>query len=166
MSDEEISSAPQPELARLVRLLIEKRDELDRWLPFPQSGCSFAFGDEAKPLPIGALFHLWDKDPRWRRECPQCGGDMRGLSCGGLLNVSWFQMVCVDCNTAFSFSAGRGIGDAGGLLTRTLTSTPFYVSKGQFGGAYRSDGQELQRLLGTNCRAGGEVRFVVHTGSG
>jgi hypothetical protein len=70
MSDEKISSAPQPELARLVRLLIEKRNELDPWLPFPQSSCSFAFGDQAKPMPIGALLTLWDNDPRWRRECP------------------------------------------------------------------------------------------------
>jgi hypothetical protein len=55
-------------------LLIEKGKELDPWLPFPQSGCSFAFGDEAKPMPIGALLHLWANDPRWRRPCVNCGG--------------------------------------------------------------------------------------------
>jgi hypothetical protein len=76
---------------------------------------------------------------------------------------TWFSMVCIDCDRVFSLSAGRGIGDAGGLLTRTLTGTTFYVSKGSFGGAYRSDGQELQRLLSTNCRAGGGVSYVVHT---
>jgi hypothetical protein len=162
MSDQEVSSKPQPELAKLVRALIEKRDQLDPWLEFPQSSCCFAFGDEDKPLPIGALFILWDKDPRWRSPCPKCRGDMRGLSCGGHLSASWFSTVCIDCDNAFGFSAGRGIGDAGELLTRTLTGTPFYVSKGRFGGAFRSDGQKLLEKLGMTHQPTAKVAFVVH----
>ena len=54
------------ELAQVIRAANRHRGELlklDPWIPFPQNGCCFRFGDEKTPLPIGALFRLWD---HWR----------------------------------------------------------------------------------------------------
>jgi hypothetical protein len=161
----EQNSAHTPARAQLVKALIQRRDELDPWLPFPQSTCPFGFGDDSRPLPIGALFILWDRDPRWRGPCPRCGGDLRGLLTGGLLSFSWFEKVCLDCEHSFSIREQGSIGDAAGRFRTALQGTEFHIGHGWLGAAVKSDGSELQRLLGVSYRPDGEVRYVIHTGA-
>ena len=136
------------------------------WLPFPQSTCPFGFGDDSRPLPIGALFILWERDPRWRGPCTRCGGDLRGLLTGGLLSFSWFEKICLDCEHSFSIVEQGSIGDAADRFRTKLQDTEFHIGHGWFGGAVKSDGSELQRLLGVSYRSGGEVSYTIHTGSG
>lgn len=162
----EQKSAHTPALARLVKVLIQRRGELNPWLPFPQSTCPFGFGDDSRPLPIGALFILWERDPRWRGPCTRCGGDLRGLLTGGLLSFSWFEKICLDCEHSFSIVEQGSIGDAADRFRTKLQDTEFHIGHGWFGGAVKSDGSELQRLLGVSYRSGGEVSYTIHTGSG
>jgi hypothetical protein len=152
----ERKSAHKPVRARLVKALIQRRNELDPWLAFPQSTCPFGFGDQSLPLPIGALFILWERDPRWRGPCPRCGGDLRGLVTGGLLSFSWFGKVCLDCEHSFSIVQHGSIGDAADRFRTALQNTEFQIGDEWFGGAVESDGSELQRLLGVSYQPGGE----------
>jgi len=52
-----------PQRASLVRNVLAFRDQLDPWLPFPQNDCCFGFGEDSLPLPLGALFILWERWP-------------------------------------------------------------------------------------------------------
>lgn len=67
----------------LIRNLIACRDHLDPWLPFPQINCTFSFGPEGLPLPLGALYYLWQRWPAARGPCPKCGGEGYSYSFGG-----------------------------------------------------------------------------------
>jgi hypothetical protein len=148
-----------PELARLVKEVIQHQGELDPWLEFPQSGCCFTFGEAKVPLPIGALYLLWETDKRWRKVCPNCNGDARGLTCGGFLSNGWFEFICIDCSAFFVENPG-GLGSAWGLLG-ALKDSEFRVSGGSFGGAYGSNGAPLLRKLDLSYTPKGKVQFEI-----
>lgn len=88
-------------LSRVVKALLLQRIELDPWLEFAQSTWTFRFGETKKPLPIGALFRLWETDERWHKPCPFCGSKAYGISCGGLLSMGWFEFICLECSRFF-----------------------------------------------------------------
>lgn len=152
----------RPQLAKIVKQLIERSAELDPWLEFPQSGCPFLFGELKRPLPIGALHVLWQNDPRWRQICPSCGGDARGILCGGWLSTGYFEFICLGCDLRFINGSG-GLGAAFGLL-KSLNDTEFKVSSGCFGGAYGSTGEALLRVLGFSFSTTESARFSIAAG--
>ncbi|MDQ8155219.1 MAG: hypothetical protein P3B98_11220, partial [Gemmatimonadota bacterium] len=54
-----------PENAQLLRGILRHEQAMrteHRWLPYPQARCSFGFGAEQRPLPVGALITLWDRE--------------------------------------------------------------------------------------------------------
>ncbi len=82
-------SRPMPVRARVLRLLLERRDaglEIDPWLPFPQKHCCFSFGPEDGPVPVGALFLLWSAGPPYAQACPDCKTTAYMVSFGGFLS--------------------------------------------------------------------------------
>jgi len=147
-----ITEAPNPELAAVVRAVIAHRANLDPWLEFPQNSSCFLFGARKLPVPIGALYLLWDSGPPWRKQCHRCGGDLRAYSCGGLLNRMWLSTVCVDCERCFTELHDGSLGSAVFWL-RPLKGTEFFMSSGSFGGSYSSEGELLLKALELPCRA-------------
>jgi hypothetical protein len=150
----------KPELAVVVRAVIDNRGELNHWQEFPQYTCCFTFGKSNSPLPIGALYLLWDRDERWRRPCPYCKGDARGLSCGSFLSIGWFEFLCIDCSASFREDPG-GLGSARKLLT-SLRDCEFQVSGMKFGGAYGSDGSALLKTLNLSYSPTTRIWFGLH----
>lgn len=151
--------ALKPDLAALVKAVIQHQGQLDPWLEFPQSTCCFKFGAAKRPLPIGALYLLWQRDERWRKLCPYCSGDARGLCCGGFLSTGWFEFICVDCSGFFVEHPG-GLGTARDLL-KTLDDSEFRVTGMIFGGASVSAGASLLKELNLSYSPAGAVRFGI-----
>jgi hypothetical protein len=151
MAISEITEAPNAELAAIVRAVIARRAELDPWLEFPQNSSCFVFGDRKSPVPIGALFVLWDSGPPWRKPCHRCGGDLRAYACGGLLTFKCLCAVCVDCELCFTEIHDGSLGSAAAWL-RPLKGTEFFMSSGCFGGTYGSKGELLLKALKLPCR--------------
>jgi hypothetical protein len=143
---EQPANEKEQTLSHIVKALIERRNELDPWLEFPQSSCTFRFGDAKKPLPIGALYRLWETDDRWRKPCPSCGNKAYGLSCGGFLSNGWFVFVCVECSRSFHVNPG-GLLSAAALLSN-LNGSEFEVTGSCFGAAIASRGEPLLKALG------------------
>lgn len=159
----ERKSNPNPALAAVVRAVVARRGELDPWLEFPQGTCVFVFGPKKRPMPIGALYHLWDAGPPWRKPCLRYGGDLRGLACGGLLTFSWMSQVCLDCEESFYETSGNSIAAALSWL-RPLDNTEFHTTGGSFGGAHESGGQKLLRVIGLSYRPDGSVKLSAECG--
>jgi hypothetical protein len=147
-----ITEAPNRELAAIVRAVIAHRAELDPWLEFPQNSSCFLFGERKSPVPIGALYLLWDSGVPWRKPCHRCGSDVRGLACGGLLAVKGLWSVCVDCGQCFAEVHDGSLGSAAAWL-RPLKGTEFFMSSGCFGGTYGSTGERLLKALRLPCRS-------------
>jgi hypothetical protein len=62
-----------PRLGPLVRALVDAWKagrELDPWLTFPQNACTFSFGTDDRPLPIGVLRILWKSGAPFVQQCP------------------------------------------------------------------------------------------------
>lgn len=132
----------------LRRLATADRKALDPWLPFPQNGCSYAFGRPPRPLPIGALRILWDEGPPFRRPCPACRDQALMISMGGLLTIGGGRLICPACAGDFFQSIGSLSTVAEVLGNTRLAGTPFAVSRFVFGGSVGSDGAELLTRLG------------------
>jgi hypothetical protein len=161
-----ITEALSPELAAVVRAVIARRAELDPWLEFPQNSSCFLFGERKSPIPIGALYLLWDSGPPWRKPCHRCGGDLRAYACGGLLNRMWLNAVCVDCERCFTELHDGSLGSAADWL-QPLKGTEFYMSSGCFGGTYGSGGERLLKALELLCRPTERgVSYSVQPGDG
>lgn len=111
-------------------------------------------------MTIGALYLLWDSGAPWRQTCWECGGDLRGLACGGLLTFSAMSMVCLDCERAFGETSGKSIAAAVSWLS-PLKGTRFQMSGGAFGGAHESDGGSLLRVLDLNYVSTGQVSYRI-----
>ena len=57
-----------PELTLVLRQLhqrVHAGAPPDPWLAFPQSECCYGFGEDKRPVPIGALFYLWSFGRRY-----------------------------------------------------------------------------------------------------
>ncbi len=137
------------ELAQLIRACIrqEKRlMEIDRWLPFPQTSCSFAFGFDAKPIPVGALFLLWRECPDFTTRCAFCGGTVRGYSCCALNAVGNISGCCDACGKPHTrFVAG--LSAARDLFRPHLDRTEYQISRANADGCFPGPREPLFRAL-------------------
>lgn len=116
-------------------------------LPMPQSGCCFKFGPKKTPIPVGALFQLWTKDPYSTGICPLCQGTVVATAFGGLLNTGGYKGQCLQC-AAPMFRRIGGLGSVQHHVRPFLEGTPWYLSGAVFGGAISSDGKALAKVLG------------------
>lgn len=133
----------------VIRAVLQHREELlrlDPWLPFPQTACSFTFGRHDRPLPVGALFILWDSWPEFTGPCPNCGGTGYGFALGGMLSVGGVVGCCTGCERHLFRQVG-GLATVGRIADSYLRNTPFFLRSAFFGGTCGSDGQELLEAL-------------------
>jgi len=137
----------QPETAEVLRRLLATDRWVDPWLPFPQTSCRFLFGQD-KPLPVGALFLLWNAGLPWAQTCPQCGGTAYAVDFGAaLMAIGWIVLVCTDCERELWQPAGH-LMDISRLLDKTLARTRFRPTSMFYGGSRPSNGAELRVALG------------------
>lgn len=139
-----------PENAQLLRGILRYSGQMRgrlRWTPFPQTCCSFAFGTKSRPLPVGALLHLWEHQPVFSTTCAICGGRALVTSWVGLLSVGGLWATCVQCGRAHGKPI-NGIGEATSLIVPALRGTEFAVSASRFGGAFSGLRLPLWRALG------------------
>jgi hypothetical protein len=135
----------EPLRGPVIRALLEHRDWLlaiDPWLEFPQKATSFSFGAEGRPLPIGALFVLWDNASVMVGACPTCGDDGLGFAAGGGLAVGGVSGACSGCHRQLWRPLG-GLATVGRILSPFLEHTEFFIRAGSLGGTFGSDGAEL-----------------------
>ena len=136
-------------LSQLLGACLRREAELlavDRWMPFPQTSCSFAFGKQARPLPIGALFRLWSECPAITGTCVSCGGRVLAYSCGGLASVGSVSACCEACGRLHSRFVG-GLPAALDVIGPSLAGTEFEVSKMSMGECFPGPGEPLFRAL-------------------
>ena len=149
----QLNNEREPVRGPVIRAMLEHRDRLmaiDSWLAFPQTACSFSFGVDGRPLPIGGLFLLWDNCSAVVGRCPHCGDDAYGYSWGGGLAVGGVIGACSGCHNQLWRPLG-GLATVVRILTPYLEGTPYFLKTGSLGGAFRSDGRELLaqlRLMG------------------
>jgi len=136
------------ERATLIRAVLAQRDSLEPhlWTPFPQNATCYRFGERGVPLPIGALFALWDRWPPSRGECPRCGGRGYAYAFGGFLNIGGLSGVCLDCERRVQRPrAGiKGLMDEAGAV---LADTPYFISGAVLGGTVEGPRRPLVELL-------------------
>jgi hypothetical protein len=133
-------------IIRAVLRMSRLRNQIDPWLPFPQNSCTFSFGKDDRPLPIGALRYLWKKWPAFSGKCPVCGGPGLGYAFGGLLSTGAVTGCCINCATMLCRRIG-GLGTIAEELRPLLRSTPFYLISGRFGGTFAGPRAPLVRVL-------------------
>jgi hypothetical protein len=134
----------------LRRLLARAPDSLDPWLPFPQNACSYRFGRPPRcpqPLPVGALWRLWDTGFPFRAPCLACDAMLHMVSMGGLLTIGGGRLVCPGCGGGFFCSIGN-VSRVGALVAERLKGTEFQPIGFVFGGSVGSDGAALLAELG------------------
>lgn len=119
---------------------------LDPWLPFPQNACCHAFGPERKPLPIGALFLLWERWPACTGDCPECGAKVYGVGFGGLLSIGGVVAVCIGCSREMYRHIG-GLMVVAEEFRPWLAGTPYALSSSVFGGCVGGDRRALVDAL-------------------
>jgi len=125
------------ETAQLLRGILAHREALmekDPWLPFPQHSCSFTFGKDKAPLPVGALALLWERWPAATGKCSDCGGHVLATAFGGGLSQGGVSACCSNCGRVH-FRCIGGLSAVGEAPGRILKGTGFYVATGIFGGA-------------------------------
>ena len=126
----------RPELAAIIRSTLTFRKELlqlDPWIPFPQNSCCFDFGPHRRPLPIGALFILWDEWPTCTGTCEHCQGLAVGCGFGGLFHIGGVSGCCSVCGAGWSRHMD-GLPAIGFAVAPYLKPTPYFVSQWWFGG--------------------------------
>jgi hypothetical protein len=133
-------------IIRAVLRMSRLRDQLDPWLPFPQNSCTFAFGKEDRPLPVGGLLYLWEKWPAFTGRCPVCAGTGFGYAFGGLLSTGAVTGCCLRCETTLCRRIG-GLGTIARELRPILRLTPYYLKSGCFGGTFEGSRAPLVAAL-------------------
>ena len=116
--------------AGVVRQLIAGRETLvalDPWTPVPQGSCTFVFGYDERPLPIGALVALWDRWPAASGTCPRCGGAVRAYSLGGTAKRGGVLGACAVCERELIRPVG-GIDAIADLVRPVLEGTPYHLA--------------------------------------
>lgn len=149
METSEVRALKYPEIACIIRNAMKfKREllELDPWLPFPQNTCCYSFGAEGRPLPIGALFILWEKWPESTRPCSACGGASFGFGWGGFFSLGGVVGYCSVCGSAFSKPIG-GLSETCSKFAPILKDTPYFVKKSMWGGTYEGSRAPLINAL-------------------
>lgn len=135
--------------ARILRGCLRFREELlerTPWVHFPQSGCSYQFGERRKSLPIGALFLPGDHGEDFTGTCPDCGGRILAISFGGLMNVGGATGVCVECGLR-SFRYRGSLSVMANLANTILGETEFCITGAWFGGAVPGNRAQLRAAL-------------------
>ncbi|MDP8257204.1 MAG: hypothetical protein P9M14_15775 [Candidatus Alcyoniella australis] len=136
-SNEGRFSPEQAQILRACRCHQADLLQLDPWMPYPQRSCSFAFGEQARPLPIGALFLLWEQCPVFTTSCQHCGGSAWGVYFGGLLSVGGVVAYCSSCGLKHFNSLG-GFSFMANLVRPYLESTLFKIARMSYGGWCRA----------------------------
>ena len=130
------ATTERPGLAAIIRSTLTFRKELlqlDPWIPFPQNSCCFDFGPHRRPLPIGALFILWDEWPACTGTCEHCQGLAVGCGFGGLFHIGGVSGCCSVCGAGWSRHMD-GLPAIGFAVAPYLKPTPYFVSQWWFGG--------------------------------
>ena len=135
MNPWEASEHRAPERATLVRNVLAFRDQLDPWLPFPQNACCFSFGEDSRPLPLGALFILWERWPAITGPCPVCGGQGYGVGFLGFLATGRIYGVCIDCEASLIRCVG-GFCSLADEIRPILKGGPYYLNRGVMWGTF------------------------------
>jgi hypothetical protein len=120
--------------------------ELDPWTPFPQVSCYGAFGDDARPLPIGALSLLWKSFASFTGRCAACGGRSYGYNVSGILQVAGLGACCIDCGALARLSLGNGAQCAKAVASQ-LRHSEFYLRAVRPGGAFPCSAQPMIRAM-------------------
>jgi len=136
--------------ALFLRVMITYREQLvrlDPWVPVPQSGTCYAFGDGKLPLPIGALAHLWKHCPEFLSLCTSCKvGTAYGYCFGGLLSIGGIHQICAGCGEP-AFNRYGGLARILNLVEPILADTSFYMNGIRFGGAFVGGRRPLVEAL-------------------
>jgi hypothetical protein len=144
---DEIPGNPRLEILRGVSEHREPLRRLHPWVPFPQNGTCFAFGQRKLPLPVGALFVLWEQSPEFVSPCPHCQtGTALGYCFGGLFAIGGINQDCLDCGKESTNRYG-GFVRLQQLVEPLLADTPFYVSGKRFGAAYSGERTPIVNAL-------------------
>jgi hypothetical protein len=144
-----------PDVAEVLRRLdqrigqaTEGSSEIDGWLSFPQRSCSFSFGPNRRPLPIGALRLLWSAGWPFSQRCPDCGGKARTIGFAGGLSTGGCSLICSECSARWFHRVG-GLTTISDLVNgAALGKTEFRTAGAAFGGVVASKGEALLELLG------------------
>ena len=119
------------DLARVLRATLQHMDallRLDPWLPVPQSGCTFLFGERKAPLPIGALHRILERLPHVDGVCPSCQGFLMPFVFGGLERNGGFKGCCLDCGRVFYLPLGSAEAVAR-FVAPALAGTPYAIAQ-------------------------------------
>lgn len=149
MNPFEVRTDTHPGLVLVIHATLAYKHSLlalDPWLPFPQNSCCYSFGPEGRPLPIGALFILWERWPAFTGQCPECGAKVYGYGFGGMLSTGGVRAVCVGCTRTLYRSIG-GLTVVGSEFRPWLTGTPYTAGSFRFGGCFGGDGRALVDAL-------------------
>lgn len=135
--------------ARLVRALRGHRDAVlarDPWLPVPNDGAVFTFGEERRPLPAGALLHLWDVCAYTVGDCPKCSGLALADGFGRAGATGSIEGVCTECGQRVRRTLDA-MTPVGVVIAPYLERTAYWVSG--IGAPLPSTGlgEELQTVL-------------------
>ena len=149
MNPWQIREKKVPALTWVLRGLLKFKEELlklDPCLPFPQNACCYSFGERNQPLPVGALFILWEKWPACTGSCPACGGSVFGYAFGGLLNIGGVCACCVACERKLYRPIG-GLRTVTEQIYPILRQTPYFIKTGFFGGVFEGPRAPLIQAL-------------------
>ncbi len=149
MEPKKVQAFKYPEIASILRGMLKFKKELlelDPWLPFPQNTCCYSFGADGRPLPIGALFILWEKWPECTKPCSACGGASFGFGWGGFFSMGGVVGYCSVCGSAFSKPIG-GLSQTCAQFGPLLRDTPYFVKQSMWGGTYEGPRPPLVNAL-------------------
>jgi hypothetical protein len=119
-------------MAMITRATWEHRVRLLReapWTPFPQNDCTFSFGPDRRPLPVGALITLWDRWDAMTGDCPECGEAALGVSFGAGLGTGGIRGCCPRCARSTRRTV-KGDAHIRGCIPAALRDTPYVVHQG------------------------------------
>jgi len=139
----------RPDLVLVLRGLKAHMGELvqlDPWLPVPQCGCTFSFGEHESPLPIGALQRLIEQVPHFTAQCIMCHGSLMPFVFGGLERGGGIKACCLECSRIFYMPVG-GAEAVARLVGPALEGTPFAIARFHDHQAIFGDRRPLWRAL-------------------
>lgn len=120
--------------------------ELDPWLPMPQCGCTFSFGEHDAPLPIGALHRVLVQLPELEGRCNACHGPLMPFVFGGLARGGGVKSCCLACARAHYRPIG-GARAVAAFVGPALAGTPFAINAIHDNKAIFGDRRPLWRAL-------------------
>jgi hypothetical protein len=136
--------------AKTLRALLKWRKEIlamAPWLPVPQASCCYTFGSGMKPLPVAALFILWDHWPAARGQCRICGGPVWAIGFGGLLSIGGVVGYCSECGREHFYEVTGGLTRIGREAGSFLEGTEYFISRAVFGGSVNGRRKPLWETL-------------------